>query len=141
MTVREVTPTEVRAFTVTDRQAGTQHTVTVVTLRERRIVTCTCGAPKQQGRTTPDCAHAREVEALLAAEQPTGTLSRLERKPTPDEFRAMCASHDWHYQRSDDFSVWQRGDRARAELNRWAMADPALDAILREFLGERKAAA
>ena len=119
MTVREVKPTDVRAFTVTDRQAGTQHTVTVVTLRERRIVTCTCGAPKQQGRTTPDCAHAREVEALLAAEHENGATARRE------QVEAMCYRY---------FGAQRRDDRARQELDLWVQADPTLKPVLREWL-------
>jgi len=37
---------------------------------------------------------------------------------TPTEFFNRCKNHDWYYDFSDDYRVWQRGTAARDELRR-----------------------
>ena len=36
--------------------------------------------------------------------------------PTLEEFVEMCKTHDWFYCMSDDYGVWQRGEKASVNL-------------------------
>lgn len=35
-----------------------------------------------------------------------------------DEFRRICLAHDWHYDYSDDGSVWRRGNEVQKKLEK-----------------------
>jgi len=45
------------------------------------------------------------------------------------EFHERCALHDWHYQHSDDQSVWRDGCRERAAILATLKASPELHPI------------
>lgn len=50
-----------------------------------------------------------------------------------EEYIALCRSHDWGYNYSDDHRAWTRGKAERAELNRLARGNPGLSRIYMEF--------
>jgi len=51
-------------------------------------------------------------------------------------FMSLLKNHDWHYHRSDDRRAYQRGKEQAAVIRQAADADPALQAILDEYVAQ-----
>lgn len=49
------------------------------------------------------------------------------------KFWDMLDTHDWHYEMSDDFGVWQRGNAAHAELRSMAALSPQHKKLFTQF--------
>ena len=52
---------------------------------------------------------------------------------TPQEFFNICAKHDWTFYFSDDFAVWEAGERAHARLQELAATSDTFQKIYTAF--------
>lgn len=65
-------------------------------------------------------------------------MSKSTRKPpaevSANEFWDLLRKHDWHYQYSDDYSVWRAGSDERDYLRRVAMQSDTHTDFFRRWL-------
>ena len=52
---------------------------------------------------------------------------------TLEEYTKLLASHDWFFEMSDDYSMWERGHAERTRLVSLTVGRPELEEAFRRF--------